>query len=113
MLKRQVKTKSHRASVCKVALAFGLLFDDQAAGRAKSVYLAVVTDDAAFGGEQRAAYGNDFGFGAVSLVRLQGAYHFDIQIDGAKIDACFQHGVYCTAGDGVYHGGVKSAMHTA
>ena len=47
MLKRQVKTKSHRASVRKVALAFGLLFDDQAAGRAKSVYLAVVTDDAA------------------------------------------------------------------
>ena len=27
------------------------LFDDQATGRAKGVYLAIVTDDAAFGGE--------------------------------------------------------------
>ena len=89
------------------------LFDDQAAGWAKGVYLAIITDDAAFGGEQSAAYGNDFGFSTVSLVRLQGAYHFDIQIDGAKIDACFQHGVYCTAGDGVDDGGVKAAMHAA
>ena len=99
--------------MCKVALACSLLFDDQAAGRAKGMYLAIVTDDAAFSGEQGAAYGDDFGLGAVRLMGLQGAYHFDIQIDGAKIDACFQHGVYCTAGDGVYHGGVKSAMHTA
>ena len=99
--------------MCKVALAFSLLFDDQAAGRAKGMYLAIVTDDAAFSGEQCAAYGDDFGFGAVSLVCLQGAYHFDIQIDGAKIDACFQHGVNRAARDGVDDGGVKAAVHAA
>ena len=42
------------------------------------MYLAIVTDDAAFGGEQSAADGNDFGFGAVSLVGLQGAYQVQV-----------------------------------
>ena len=74
---------------------------------------AIVADDAAFGSEQRAAYGNHFGFGAVSLVGLQGTYHFHIQIDGAKINACFQHGVNRAARDGVDDGGVKAAVHAA
>ena len=37
------------------------------------MYLAIVTDDAAFSGEQCAAYGDDFGFGALIVVCLQGA----------------------------------------